>query len=302
MADDFLAQKAAFSLLDSVTVETREVQTLNSLNAVESVIRWKRTPRSLTRKLVDGWTGRARDYDALFEAQAATTLRNLHEIVTDIRKQNAESDLVIAKAASRIVQLHERLGVLGGELREAVDALYGEISSIRRDITEIRQDVNEHNARGEIDDALTRLSAQSHGPLALAAVWLELDQLWWGSFGKIVRQAPEGRRAKSITENLLIKLSQLIDARYAGIMAEGHALPMPALLSTIGALDPERGEEIELIALDPSIELRPLTHAIVTRGLGRGHDADEDRMLPRIVSPDSLTDRLFHETKRSTEE
>lgn len=302
MADDLLAQKATFSLLDAVTVESREIETLNSLNAVESVIRWKRTPRSLARKLIDGWTGRARDYDALFEAQAAASLRNLHEIVTDIRKQNAESDLVIAKAANRIVQLHERLQGLGGELRDAIDALYGEIAGIRAEIADIRRDVDEHNARGEIDDALTRLSAQPRGPLALGAIWLEMDQLWWGNFGKIVRQEPNGRRARSISENLLIKLSQLIDARYATVMADGHALPMQALLSTIDALGPQEKEELELIALDPVIELRPLTYAILSRGLGQERDIAEERMLPRIVSPVSLADRLFQETKRSTEE
>lgn len=294
MDEKLLQQKAALQIVDSIGLDRRAIAMLNSLNAVDSVISWRRQPRSLARRLLDSATGKQRQYDRLFEGQTASALRNLHDILTDVRRVHAESDLIIAKTADKVVQLHGALKAFKGEIFDIIEEM-------RADITEVKFRVDVLEARASVGDAIRRLGNPDRGRLTLDRLWLEIDALWWGEFGAVVRRDPKGKPTRALVEMLHDEIGGVLQKRFAKLIEAHDALPMRPLLGGIPALDESLREEIELIALDPEIELRPLTKALLTRSLGIAPDASEDRMVPRIMTPTSVAERLYNETRRSTD-
>lgn len=294
MDERLLGQKASLEIIDSIGLDRRAISMVNSLNAVDSVISWRRQPRSLARRLLDSATGKQRQYDRLFEGQTASALRNLHDILNDVRRVHAESDLIIAKTADKVVQLYGALKAFKGEISEILGEMKAEITDVK-----FRVDVLE--ARAAVDDAIRRLRNPDRGSLTLDRLWLEIDALWWGEFGTVLRRDPKARPARALAEMLQDGIGGVLRDRFATLIQTHSALPMRPLLDGVPKLDESLHEEIELTALDPEIELRPLTKALLTRALGLAPDACEDRMVPRIMTPTSVAERLYNETRRSTE-
>jgi hypothetical protein len=295
MDENLLQQKAAFEIVSAITFDPREINTLNSLEAVSSVIRWRREPKSLARRLLNGVTGKNREFDRMFEAQTATSLRNLHDLITDVRTIHAESDLILAKTADTVVQLHGALKTFKGEVFDIIDDLRSRLDNV-----EYRVDALE--ARTEADDAYRRMRNPDRGPLTLDLMWTEIDDLWWGQFGTILRRDPKGKQAQRLAEKLQDDLTDVLRNRFGSLIESHRALPMQYLLEGVTALEEEQHEAFELIAQDPEIGFRPLTKAVLTRRLGLEPDPAEEKMVPRIITPANLADRLFNEAKRSTDE
>jgi hypothetical protein len=262
---------------------------------VSSVVRWRKQPKTLARRLVDLTTGKTRQFDRLFEGQTTDALRGLYDILTDLRKIHAESDLIIAKTANKVVQLHGALQEFKGEVVDMVEEM-------RASITEIKFRVDALEARVGVDDAILRLRDPDLGPLTLDRLWIEIDGLWWGDFGAIVRRDPKGKATQALIEKLQREVAAVLRERYRSLIAANFALPIQPLLESVVRVDPADADVRELMALDPDIELRPLTMALVGRSLGKGPDPREDRMVPRIATAAGLAERLLNETRRSTGE
>lgn len=295
MDENLLQQKAALEVVNAISFDTREISTLNSLEAVNSVIRWRREPKSLARRIFNGMTGKNREFDRLFQAQTAASLNNLYELINDVREVHAESDLILAKTADKVVQLHSALKTFKGEVFDIVEAMLERIGKV-----EYRVDALE--AWTAADNAYRRLRNPDRGPLTLDRLWLEIDGLWWGQFGTILRRDPKNRKARELAEKLHDDLSDVLRNRFGSLIASHNALPMQPLLEGVTALDEAQHEEFELFAQDPEIGFRPLSKAVLTRRLGLDPDPAEERMVPRIIMPANLADRLFNEAKRGTDD
>jgi hypothetical protein len=294
MDERLLQEKAAFQIVDAVAFDVREINTINALGTLGSVIRWKKQPRSLARRLLDSATGKQRQFDRLFEGQTVAALHNLRDILADVRRLHAESDLILAKTAGKVVQLHDALKSFKGEVFDIVEEMRAEIGDIK-----FRVDALE--ARAAVADAVLRLRNPDLGPLTLDRLWLEFDGLWWSEFGAVVRRDPKGKAARAVVGMLQQEVAAVLRERFHDVIEANFALPTRALLDGVLALDPARHEEFELMALDPEIALRPLTKALVNRSLGVAPDPDEVRLVPRIITATSLAERLYNETQRSTE-
>lgn len=295
MDEQALQQRAAFDIVESIGIDNREIRTLNSLSVVAKVVRWRKEPRTLTRRLIDAATGRNRQFDTLFEGQASDALQGLYDILADVRRVHAESDLIIAKTANKVVQLH-------GALKEFKGEVVDMIAEMRADITELQFRVEGLEARGAIDDAILRLRDPELGPLTLDRLWLEIDGLWWSDFGTAVRRDPKAKSTQNLVEKLQREMASVLRDSYRPLIEANFALPVQTLLDGVPKIEPSDAEVRELVALDPSIELRPLTMAVLTRSLGREANPKEERMVPRVSTASGIAERLLNETRRSTGE
>lgn len=276
-------------------VKRAALSALNSIRISKNIVEW-RAPRPLVARFLDRLTGKDRRLEDTFDSHVANALEGLHGFVGILRDRMAESDVVLAKAISTLKSVRTRVQentAESGALRRDLAALE---QSIRLELDDLWREVEFAAAVGDLELTLSMLDADRfRGVLCYTDIWLSMDQLWWGRVGRFLRKAPQSDEAARIRNYIAVRLRNIL----IGHGLNGVFSPAP-LLERVQPLLADEAEQMQLLALEPTWVLRPLTSAVLARSVGTPDIEAEDRRLTVVTTGETIAGRMLAEAERGT--
>jgi len=270
----------------------------NSVGVIGDVVAWRKQPRPLAARLVSAATGEERRLSTLFDSHTAASLANLLTLVSALRVSINKSDAVLLKTIGKLRTVHD-----------AIDRHDGALASLRYDLETVASELNDElqgvwqrievlEAQQGVDRWIAWLESRSaEADFSLADIRVVMDELWWSSFGALMRRA--GR-----ADHAVLKVREYLRLEFRRVLADRRALRgtivVAPLLEAVPHLSDSEREELDLVALDTNWVSRPLTRAVVMRSGGAPDSDAEARSVPVVTTVDRLGERLIDESARAT--
>ncbi len=274
------------------------IDLVNGLEVVGDHLRCRNT-RSFVRRIWYVITGRSSREQYLIDINLKTGLEAVTAGVQDIQAFQAKSDLALTAVAKKLTETRTALN------RQAArqSGLEEAISQIQRRFDGLTQRVNKLEVRNKADDQVALLLHQWEERMSrirspLVQIFLTIDELWWGDFGRycrLVRNTQDGDTFIEINRRKLAEhfAAKLTLKAYDFIAAE-------TLLSSVTKMPDEQRELVCYLADHGTADRKPLFQAISLSAQGETDIVTKLPKLPRAFSLLSLSSRLLHESYRAT--
>ena len=219
----------------------------------------------------------------------------------DIQAFQAKSDLALSVVTEKLTETRTALGRQAARQSELEAAL----SQIQQRLDGLTQQVNELEVRNKANDQVDRLLHQWEERMSrirspLAQIFLTIDELWWGAFGRYCRLARDAQDRDDFIDNRRRDLAKHFAAKLT--LKAYDFIATETLLSSVTKMPDEQRELVCYLADRGTIDRNPLFQAIARSAQGETDSVQTLPKLPRAFSPLSLSSRLLHESRRATAE
>ena len=276
------------------------IDLVNGLEVVDDHLRCRNT-RSFVRRIWYAITGCSSREQYLIDINLKTGLEAVTAGVQDIQAFQAKSDLALTAVAMKLTETRTALNRQAARQSGLEEAL----SQIQQRFDGLTQRVNKLEIRNKADDQVALLLHQWEERVSrirspLVQIFLTIDELWWGDFGRycrLVRDTQDGGKFIEISRRKLAKCfaAKLKLNAYDFIAVE-------TLLSSIEKMSDEQREIVCYLADHGTADRNPLFQAISLSAQGETDIVTKLPKLPRAFSLLSLSSRLIHESHRATAE
>ena len=270
---------------------------VNGLEVVGDHLRCRST-RSFVERVWCATTGRASREQYLIDLNLKAGLETVEKWVRDIQKFQAKSDLALAVVAEKLTEA--RIALDRNALRQS--ELEAALGQIQQRLDRLTQQVNELEARNKATEQVDLLLLQWEERMGricspLVQVFLTIDELWWGAFGRYCRLAWGPQDFIDINRR---KLAEHFAAKLA--LKAHDFIAVETLLSSIEKIPDEQRDIVCYLADRGTVDSNPLFQAIARSVQGETDIVKKLPKLPRALSPLSLSSRLLHESRLATAE
>ena len=270
---------------------------VNGLEVVGDHLRCRST-RSFVGRVWYATIGRASREQYLIDFNLKTGLETVEKWTRDIQKFQAKSDLALAVVAEKLNEA--RIALDRHALRQS--ELEVALSQIQQRLDGLTQQVNELEARNKANDQVDLLLHQWEERMGricspLVQVFLTIDELWWGAFGRYCRLARDPQDFIDISRH---KLAEHFAAKLA--LKAHDFIAVETLLSSVEKTPDEQRDIVCYLADRGTVDSNPLFQAIARSAQSETDIVRKLPKLPRALSPLSLSSRLIHESRRATAE
>lgn len=277
--------------------EKAVIDLVNGLEVVGDHLRCKST-RSFVERVWYATTGRASREQYLIDLNLKTGLETVEKWVRDIQRFQVKSDFALAVVAEKLTEA--RIALDRHALRQS--ELEAALGQVQQRLDGLTQQVNELEARNKANDQVDLLLHQWEERMgricsSLVQVFLTIDELWWGAFGRYCRLA---RNPQDFIDINRRKLAEHFAAKLALKAHDFIAVEM--LLSSIEKIPDEQRDIVCYLADRGTVDSNPLFQAIARSAQSETDIVRKLPKLPRALSPLSLSSRLIHESRRATAE
>ena len=276
------------------------IDLVHGLEVVGDHLRCRDT-RSFVRRIWYAITGRAAREQYLIDINLKTGLEAITAGVQDIQAFQAKSDLALTVVTEKLTETRTALG------RQAArqSGLEKALSQMQQDLDGLTQRVNKLEARSKADDQVTLLLQQweermSRTRSPIVQIFLTIDELWWGDFGRycrLVRDTEDGGKFIEISRR---ELAKCFAAKLK--LNDYDFIAVETLLSSVEKIPDEQRELVCYLADRGTADRNPLFQAITLSAQGETDVVTKLPKLPRALSPLSLSSRLLYESRRATVE
>ena len=270
---------------------------VNGLEVVDDHLRCRNT-RSFVRRILYAITGRASHEQYLIDINLKTGQEAITAWVQDIQAFQTKSDLALSVVTEKLIETRIALG------RQAArqSGLEKALSQMQKRLDGLTQRVYELEARNKADDQVALLLHQWEERLSrirspLVQIFLTIDELWWGDFGRYCRLVRDHQDFIDINRR---KLAEHFAAKLS--LKAHDFIAVETLLSSVEKIPDEQGEIVCYLADRGTADSNPLFQAITLSAQGETDVVTKLPKLPRALSPLSLSSRLLYESRRATAE
>ena len=272
----------------------------NGLEVVDDHLRCHNT-RPLVERIWYAVTGRASHEQYSIDINLKTGLKAVKDWLRDIESFRIKSDLALTIVAEKLTETHIALNRYALHQSELEAAL----SQIQQHLDGLAQQVKELETRNKANDQVDLLIHQWEERMSrirspLVQMFLTIDELWWGDFGRycrLVRDTEDGGKFIEISRR---KLAECFAAKLK--LNAYDFLAVETLLSSIEKMPDEQRELVCYLADHGTADRNPLFQAISLSAQGEPDIVTKLPKLPRAFSLLSLSSRLIHESRRATAE
>ncbi len=277
--------------------EKAAIDLVNGLEVVDDHLRCRST-RPLVERIWHTLTGRASHEQYLIDIHLKTGQEAIAAWVQDIQAFQTKSDLALSVVTEKLTETRTALGRQAARQSELEAAL----SQIQQHLDGLTQQVNKLEARKKADDQVDLLLLRWEERISrirspLVQIFLTIDELWWGDFGRYCRLVRDHQ------DFIDIKRRKLAEHFAAKLSLKAHDfIAVETLLSSVEKVPDEQREIVCYLADRGTADRNPLFQAITLSAQG---ETDTVRTLPKLplaFSPLSLSSRLLHESRRATAE
>ena len=276
------------------------IDLVNGLEVVDDHLRCRNT-RSFVRRIWYAITGHASHEQYLIDINLKTGQEAITAWVQDIQAFQTKSDLALSVVAEKLTETRTALGRQATRQSELEAAL----SQIQQRLDGLTQQFNKLEARNKADDQVDLLLHQWEERLGrirspLVQIFLTIDELWWGAFGRYCRLVRDTQDREDFIDNRRRDLAKHFAAKLSLKAHDFIAVEM--LLSSVEKIPDEQREIVCYLADRGTADSNPLFQAITLSAQGETNIVTKLPKLPRAFSPLSLSSRLLHESRRATVE
>lgn len=278
------------------------IDLVNGLEVVSDHLRCRATPRPMFGRLWHAVTGRTSREQYLIDINLKAGLEAVTAWLQDLQAFQAKSDLALAVVSDKLAETRTELGGYLIDVQAAIDKTLEEVHTQFDMVTKRIEELETRDkAKSQLDLLIYRGKAPIYRALPpIAQVFLEIDELWWGDFGRYCRLARDAEVVGQLIELARYKIGELFASRLG--LSVREILAVEDLLRPIAALPKEESELVTYLADHGSPHRAPLMHAIVS---ATGGDIDlqaAPQTLPRALSPLGVSARLLRESRLATTE
>ena len=277
------------------------IDLINGLEVVGDHLRCQST-QPLVERIWHALTGRASREQYLIDINLKTGQEAITAWVQDIQAFQAKSDLALAVVTEKLTETRTALG------RQAArqSGLEKALIQMQQHLDGLTQRVEEIEARGKAQDQRDILlsrweETQGRVVSPLIQVFLTIDELWWGDFGRYCRPAQDTENVKTLVKLTCRKIAERL-ATGLEYTAFYDFIAVETLLSSVARITDEQRELVCYLADRGTADRNPLFQAIARSAQGETDIVQTLPKLPRAFSPLSLSSRLLHESRRATAE
>ena len=280
--------------------EKAVIDLVNGLEVVDDHLRCRST-RPFVERIWYAVTGRASHEQYLVDINLKTGLEAVTAWVQDIQTFQTKSDLALTVVTKKLLETRTALD------RQATrqSGFEKTLSQMQGHLDRLKQRVGELEARNKANDQVALLLHQweermsrIHSPLV--QIFLTIDELWWGAFGRYCRLARDPQDHDTFIEINRRKLAEHFAAKLA--LKAHDFIAVETLLSSVEKIPDEQRELVCYLADRGTADRNPLFQAIARSAQGEADVVTKLPKLPRAFSPLSLSSRLLHESRRATAE
>ena len=280
--------------------EKAAIDLVNGLEVVDDHLRCRST-RPLVERVWYATTGRASREQYLIDINLKTGLEAVTALVQDIQAFQAKRDLALTVVTEKLTETRNVLGRQAA--RQA--GLEKALSQMQQDLDGLTQRVHKLEVRNEADAQVALLLDQWEERMSrirspLVQIFLTIDELWWGDFGRYCRLARDPEDSDKFIEISRRKLAKCFAAKLKRNAYDFIAVE--TLLSSVEKVPDEQREIVCYLADRGTADRNPLFQAITLSAQGETDVVTKLPKLPRALSPLSLSSRLLHESRRATAE
>ena len=280
--------------------EKAVIDLVNGYEVIDDHLRCRST-RPLVKRIWHALTGRASREQYLIDINLKTGQEAVTACVQDIQAFQAKSDLALTVVTKKLTETRAALD--SQDVRQAELEKY--LSRVQKRLDAMQQQVEEIVARDKAKDQVDLLLHQWEERMGrvcspLVQVFLTIDALWWGEFGRYCRLAQDNQAVKTLCELTRRKIAERLASRLA--VNTYDFLAVETLLSSVVKMPDEQRELVCYLADRGTAGRNPLFQAIARSAQGETDIVQTLPKLPRAFSPLSLSSRLLHESRRATAE
>ena len=275
------------------------IDLVNGLEVVGDHLRCRST-RPLVGRIWRTLTGRASREQYLIDINLKTGQEAITAWVQDIQAFQTKSDLALSVVAEKLTETRTALG------RQAArqSGIEKTLSCMQEHLDRLTQRVGELESRvkaeGQRDILLSRWEeTQSRVVSPLIQIFLTIDELWWGDFGRYCRSAQDTQNVNTLVELTCRKVAERLAARLENT-AYYDFIAVETLLSSVAEMGDEQRDLVCYLADRGTADRNPLFQAIARSA--KTNIVQTLPKLPRAFSPLSLSSRLLYESRRATAE
>ena len=197
-------------------------------------------------------------------------------------------------------KLTETRNVLGRQAARQ-SGLEKALSQMQQDLDGLTQRVNELETRNKANDQVDLLLHQWEERMSrirspIVQIFLTIDELWWGDFGRYCRLAWDHQDFIDINRR---KLAEHFAAKLS--LKAHDFIAVETLFSSVEKIPDGQREIVCYLADRGTVDSNPLFQAITLSAQGETDVVTKLPKLPRALSPLSLSSRLLYESRRATE-
>ena len=277
------------------------IDLVNGLEVVGDHLRCRST-RPLVERIWRTLTGRASREQYLIDINLKTAQEAITAWVQAIQAFQTKSDLALTVVTKKLIETRTALN------RQAVrqSGIEKTLCQIQEHLDGLTQRVGELEARDKAKDQRDLLlshweETKGHFISPLIQIFLAIDTLWWGDFGRYCRLAQDTQAVSTLVELTCRKVAERLADRLENT-AYYDFIAVETLLSSVAKMPDEQRELVYYLADRGTADRNPLFQAIARSAQGKTNIVQTLPKLPRAFSPLSLSSRLLHESRRATAE
>ena len=219
----------------------------------------------------------------------------------DVQAFQTKSDLALAVVAEKLTETRTALNCQAARQSGFEKTL----SQMQGHLDRLTQRVDELESRNKANDQVDRLLHQWEERMSrvrspLVQLFLTIDELWWGAFGRYCRLARDTQERDDFIDNRRRDLAKHFAAKLT--LKAYDFIATETLLSSVTKMPDEQRELVCYLADRGTADRNPLFQAITRSAQGKTDIVQTLPKLPRAFSPLSLSSRLLHESHRATAE
>ena len=277
------------------------IDLVNGLEVVDDHLRCRST-RPFVERIWYAVTGRASHEQYLIDINLKTGLEAVTAWAQDIQAFQAKSDLALDVVAKKLTETRtalDRQAARQSGLKKALSQMQQHIDGLKQRVEEI---VARDKAKDQRDILLSHWEdTQGRVISPLIQIFLTIDTLWWGDFGRYCRLAQDTQDVNTLVELTCRKIAERL-ATGLEHTAFYDFIAVETLLSSVVRITDEQRELVCYLADRGTADRNPLFQAIARSAQGETDIVQTLPKLPRAFSPLSLSSRLLHESRRATAE
>jgi hypothetical protein len=241
-------------------------------------------------------SGKAAKEQQLVDGSVIHSLRLAQQEIFALQANQTEIDLALTtlgNAVNKVFDVQERLQLDVGELREIQQQQQLALSQLQERLQRIEfyQD-----AQHEIQMVLFTLSqTELRSWPALSRAYWATDRLWWGKLGVYYRHRSRDPRSRELMELARLRLTEEIAV---GQSSREALRPATEWFAALDRLAPE-DQQAMLLLSDVGSGSAPLVHAMHDY-MDHGSTDSTDGLVPRLLSPQLVVNRLVLESRHVT--
>lgn len=279
--------------------EKAVIDLVNGIEVIEDHLRCRAMPHPLVARLWDALTGRTSRHQYLIDINLAAGTKAVTAWLTDLQAFQTRSDLALAAVANTLAQTRDVLGTELIDLRSTLDEGLAEVRS-KLEATTARVDELEmgDKAKTQLEIVALRVKRGTDRPSSVAQLFLAIDELWWGDFGRYCRRARTGESVARLIALARHKLEEAFASRPpVGI---GEIITVEELLRPVASLSADEKAVLAFLAQRGVPWKTPLMHAIAAAAQPVANPEAAALCLPRAFTLSGAVVRLLRESRNAT--